>query len=370
MDAGAVGGLVAGYPLQLVPAGDARLLGTVDWLMDHARVRGGFFQDMIHLGDQRLSHPAPGPGAHRAPVIPVAMSSSGRRRTWRTRHWPVAGGHPSEDPRWLHGRWPARLGGCGMGVDAAELLRARGGRASGACRRCPAAVVRRGGAHALRPHSYPLWDGRGGDRAGIRRPRRRRGALGGRLAPPAAGGGDRPAEPCGTDAVSPGAGRRNPALEDGGVNILMMTNTYLPRCRGRARSVASFTRAYRDRGHRVLVVAPEFAGTAEDEADVVRMPALQNFNGSDFSVVLPVPRFLEREVTRFEPDIIHSHHPFLIGSTALRLASLFGLPLVFTHHTMYERYTHYVPGDSAVLRRFVVQLSTSYANPAIASSPQ
>ncbi|WP_440996243.1 hypothetical protein [Arhodomonas sp. SL1] len=50
MDAGAVGGLVAGYPLQLVPAGDARLLGTVDWLMDHARVRGGFFQDMIHSG--------------------------------------------------------------------------------------------------------------------------------------------------------------------------------------------------------------------------------------------------------------------------------------------------------------------------------
>src|SRR3546814_1978492 len=38
------------------------------------------------------------------------------------------------------------------------------------------------------------------------------------------------------------------------------------------------------------------------------------------------------------------------------------LPLVFTHHTMYEQYTHYVPGDSRVLGRFVVRLSTSYAN--------
>ncbi|MCS4504133.1 D-inositol-3-phosphate glycosyltransferase [wastewater metagenome] len=146
------------------------------------------------------------------------------------------------------------------------------------------------------------------------------------------------------------------------MNILMMTNTYLPHVGGVARSVDSFAQMYRARGHRVMVVAPEFDDAPRDETDVVRIPALQNFNGSDFSVVLPVPRFLERAVMRFEPDIVHSHHPFLIGSTALRLASLFDLPLVFTHHTMYERYTHYVPGDSAVLRRFVVQLSTSYAN--------
>ncbi|MCS4504132.1 hypothetical protein NYO91_08590 [Arhodomonas aquaeolei] len=50
MDAGAVGALVAGYPLRLLPADDARLLGTADWLMDNARVHGGFFQDMIHSG--------------------------------------------------------------------------------------------------------------------------------------------------------------------------------------------------------------------------------------------------------------------------------------------------------------------------------
>ncbi len=50
MDSGAVGSLVAGYPLQLLPPGDARLLGTADWLMDNARVHGGFFQDMIHSG--------------------------------------------------------------------------------------------------------------------------------------------------------------------------------------------------------------------------------------------------------------------------------------------------------------------------------
>src|SRR5690606_19631097 len=35
---------------------------------------------------------------------------------------------------------------------------------------------------------------------------------------------------------------------------------------------------------------------------------------------------------------------------------------VFTHHTMYERYTHYLPGDSEFLRSFVSDLATGYAN--------
>ncbi|MDN5848117.1 MAG: glycosyltransferase [Nitrococcus sp.] len=146
------------------------------------------------------------------------------------------------------------------------------------------------------------------------------------------------------------------------MNIVMMTNTYLPHVGGVARSVDAFTRAYRERGHRVLVVAPDFRDTPEDEVDVLRIPAIQNFNGSDFSVMLPIPGYLDSALDRFRPQIIHSHHPFLVGTAALRAASLRDCPLVFTHHTMYEQYTHYVPGDSPALRRFVVQISTSYAN--------
>lgn len=146
------------------------------------------------------------------------------------------------------------------------------------------------------------------------------------------------------------------------MNILMMTNTYTPHVGGVARSVDGFTQGYRARGHDVLVVAPTFPGGRTGEDGVFRIPAIQNFNGSDFSVVLPITGDLEERVEAFEPDIIHSHHPFLIGSTAMRLASQLDVPLVFTHHTMYEEYTHYVPGDSPALRNFVIQLATHYAN--------
>ena len=50
MDAGAIGSLVASYPLQLVAADDERMENTLDFLMHHCLVQGGFFQDMIHSG--------------------------------------------------------------------------------------------------------------------------------------------------------------------------------------------------------------------------------------------------------------------------------------------------------------------------------
>jgi hypothetical protein len=50
MDAGAIGSLVADYPLQLFPPGDARLMKTVNFLRKHCWFGGGFFQDMIHSG--------------------------------------------------------------------------------------------------------------------------------------------------------------------------------------------------------------------------------------------------------------------------------------------------------------------------------
>ena len=146
------------------------------------------------------------------------------------------------------------------------------------------------------------------------------------------------------------------------MKILMATNTYLPHVGGVARSVETFCEFYRKAGHQVLVLAPEFEGIDAQEVGVVRIPAIQNFNGSDFSVRLPVPHFLYAQLNEFEPDIVHSHHPFLLGDTALRIAKRLGVPIVFTHHTMYESYTHYVPGDSGALRRFVKRLATGYAN--------
>lgn len=149
------------------------------------------------------------------------------------------------------------------------------------------------------------------------------------------------------------------------MNICMFTNTYLPHVGGVARSVSAFAEDLRGLEHRVLIVAPVYKGDGrEDPAEkwVLRVPAIQNFNGSDFSVRLPLPYLIDDRVRRFRPDIVHSHHPFLLGDSALRTARGHHLPLIFTHHTLYEQYTHYVPFDSQAMKRFVINMVTEYAN--------
>ena len=144
------------------------------------------------------------------------------------------------------------------------------------------------------------------------------------------------------------------------MNVLMFTNTYLPIVGGVSESVQRLKRQLQAAGHRVLVVAPRLEGQPAEEDDVVRVVAMQHFNGSDFSLPVPIPGQLHEAIEAFEPDIVHAHHPFLLGDTAARAAETYGLPLIFTHHTLYEHYTHYVPGDSPRMQRFAVALATQY----------
>lgn len=145
------------------------------------------------------------------------------------------------------------------------------------------------------------------------------------------------------------------------MKIAMFTNTYLPHVGGVARSVKSLEDACRARGHEVRVIAPQTDET-EPSPDVLRVPAISNFNGSDFAVRLPIPMIIRDYIEEFQPDIIHSHHPFLLGDAALREAWKSRIPIIFTHHTLYERYTHYMPLDSDGLKRAAIQMATAYCN--------
>ena len=146
------------------------------------------------------------------------------------------------------------------------------------------------------------------------------------------------------------------------MKILMMTNTYTPVVGGVEESIRVFTDQFKRQGHQVLIVAPEFKNIPEHEEDVIRVPAIQKFNRSDFSVNLPIPGLLSKLIKNFEPDVVHSHHPFLVGDMALRLCGQYDIPLVFTYHTMFEDYLHYLPFHSERVKRFVIELSAGYAN--------
>lgn len=146
------------------------------------------------------------------------------------------------------------------------------------------------------------------------------------------------------------------------MNILMMTNTYTPLVGGLERSVKTFAEEYRRRGHRVVIVAPTFKRMPKTERGVIRVPAVKEILGTEFSARLPIPGWMEKHLSGFRPDIVHAHHPFLLGDTAFRVAMAKQIPLVYTHHTLFEQYTHYLPMKTDKAARFVTRLATAYSN--------
>lgn len=144
--------------------------------------------------------------------------------------------------------------------------------------------------------------------------------------------------------------------------IAFMTNTYLPFVGGVPLSVDLYYRHLRKLGLRVFVYAPEYAETCDDPEDVFRIASIRQFNKTDFSVPLPAPFRTALDFHIHKYDVVHVHHPFLLGEVGMALARENRLPLVFTYHTQYENYTHYVPLDPDVAARTVIRHSAEFAN--------
>jgi len=149
------------------------------------------------------------------------------------------------------------------------------------------------------------------------------------------------------------------------VRIGLFTNNYLPFCGGVSVSVETLRRGLEARGHEVWVIAPRARGAAPDPA-VIRYPSVPAATYPEFALPLPVAPPVSRRVRRLGLDVFHAHHPFLLGPAARRLARRAGRPLVFTYHTRYEKYAHYVPVRRPLVEAAAIRLSSSFAAAAAA----
>jgi glycosyltransferase involved in cell wall biosynthesis len=109
-------------------------------------------------------------------------------------------------------------------------------------------------------------------------------------------------------------------------------------------------------------VTPAFSGASESAGGVFRLPSVRNIGKKRFSLPLPAPHRIRGWISSIAPHVVHAHQPFLLGGTALRISRHRQIPLVFTHHTFYERYAHHLPLPPDTARRWVIDLTTRYAN--------
>lgn len=121
------------------------------------------------------------------------------------------------------------------------------------------------------------------------------------------------------------------------MKIALMTNNYKPFMGGVPISIERLKRGLEALGHQVTVFAPTYEEQEEEENVFRYATCMKKFIGG---IVLPNPfdRRIEDEFIKHDFDIIHVHHPMLIGRTAVYLSRKYNIPLTFTYHTRYEQY--------------------------------
>lgn len=125
------------------------------------------------------------------------------------------------------------------------------------------------------------------------------------------------------------------------MRIAMMTNNYKPFIGGVPVSIERLTDSLRKLGHEVVVFAPTYANM-EEEDGVVRYRSVIRSVCKGAAVPDGLDPAIERAFRTGNFDVIHVHHPMVIGWTALYLSQKYHVPVVFTYHTRYEQYLHYL----------------------------
>ena len=155
------------------------------------------------------------------------------------------------------------------------------------------------------------------------------------------------------------------------MKIAMLTNNYKPFVGGVPISVERLTKELRKQGHEVTVFAPDYGFDPEygqvKEEGVIRLQVTRHKmeNGMVY------PKLISREIRKaFEEqqfDCIHVHQPMFVGTQALYLGRKYQIPVIYTYHTRYEDYLHYIPlfkeEQAGRWRKELIRLGKEYVVP-------
>ncbi|MCK5633019.1 glycosyltransferase [bacterium] len=149
------------------------------------------------------------------------------------------------------------------------------------------------------------------------------------------------------------------------LRIAFVTNNYTPYSGGVVSSINAFATQLMARGNTVLIITLDFLGDKhEDPPYVVRVPSLFRcmYNKNHIAVPWLPDRAVLRILREFKPDVVHAQHPFLLCESAYSAARTLSVPIVFTYHSMYERYSHYIPFYQPLVKKIITKKVIQFCN--------
>ena len=128
------------------------------------------------------------------------------------------------------------------------------------------------------------------------------------------------------------------------MRIGLFSDAYLPDINGVVSSVATLKGALEKLGHTVFVISNHKGMTIEyDEKNhILHLPGIEWKKMYGYKISSPIQVMGENYIRKMNLDIIHVHTEIGIGLFARQMAKKYNIPLVYTYHTLYEDYVHYV----------------------------
>lgn len=149
------------------------------------------------------------------------------------------------------------------------------------------------------------------------------------------------------------------------MRILFLTACYLPTVNGVSYHISLTKSELEKRGHRITILAPKFK---KDRPNVIEYPAVC----TPFAPTYPIgiPTISQKDILDINPDVIHTHHPFLVGNLGIKLSTRLNRPLFFTAHTQYITYSNlHTPIFSPLISGHLVHLA-KHCQKIICPSPE
>lgn len=144
--------------------------------------------------------------------------------------------------------------------------------------------------------------------------------------------------------------------------IALVSNNWIPYSGGVVSSLRIQLDALRAAGYETCLITLDFLGNHEDPPYVTRIKTIGKFTYKANHMAIPwrPTKQILAIFQDFKPDIVHVHHPFLLGASALKAARQLKIPIVFTYHSQYEAFAHYVPLPSWITRPIIRYLVTFF----------
>lgn len=146
------------------------------------------------------------------------------------------------------------------------------------------------------------------------------------------------------------------------MKIGFFTDGYLPQPDGVTTSVATTAAALKKLGHEVYIVAPRHPNFKDDDPKVFRLRSVRVYKNPEWRMALPVPEKDFREAAKIPFDIVHGHAGGPVSFLGFEIARRKNIPYVFTYHTLWNRYTHYILKGTVMTPKMTEIATKIYCN--------